>query len=107
MDIAEQLLEGKEPCRYCPDGDKVYFAWFRMYDNHPPGFRPNLLSEELFDTIREQEGLAATDEDGNPPYAIGCDTWEEAWEIAMKAALTISERTGHGPSDDTASSSAT
>lgn len=102
----EELLATKKPTVYCPDGKNQYFTWFRMYDNHPPGFRSNLLPVEVFDLIREQEELDATDAEGNPPYAIGFDTEEEAWEAAIKAVLTISERTDPVPPENTSSSSA-
>jgi hypothetical protein len=107
MFAEEELLATKKPAVYCPDGKNQYFTWFRMYDNHPPGFRPNLLPVEVFDLIREQEELDATDAEGNPPYAIGFDTEEEAWEAAITAVLTIAERNDQRRSGDTSSASAT
>lgn len=97
MSPEEQLLATKKPTLYCPDSTTQCFAWFRMYENHPPGFSSALLPEDVFDLIREQEELSATDAEGNPPYAIGFETEEEAWEAAIKAVLTISEQAGPLP----------
>jgi hypothetical protein len=101
----EELLSTKSPIRYSPE-DKIYWSWFRHYENPPLGFLPSLLPVEVFDKIREQEGLAATDEDGNPPYAIGFDTEEEAWEAAIKAVLAISEQSDPQPTECNSSASA-
>lgn len=107
MSPEEQLLSTKQPTVYNYDGKNTCFAWFRMYDNHPPGFRSALLPEDVFDLIREQEGLAATDAEGNLPYAIGFESEGEAWDAAIKAVLTISERADPLPTSDISSASAT
>jgi hypothetical protein len=69
MDVA-----GKSPTRYCPDERTTCWAWFRMYANHPPGFRPSLLPGAVFDAMRVQEGVRAEDEAGNPILAIGFES---------------------------------
>lgn len=87
MNIGEEILmsilEGKEPHEVWLEGGKRCWLWYRMLEN-PPCYA-YMLPAEIFDYMREEAGITKENEKGEPIYALGYDTKQEAIEAAKLA----------------------